>query len=336
MNHYSLLLPTLLPEGLRDVMHPDAAHERYVINTILDRFSLFGYEQVSPPLMEYETSLLSGKGEVYHTQSFRVMDAQSQTMMALRADITTQIERIAGRLLQHNNIARLSYTGNILRSTAPHGLASGRQLRQTGIEMIGDKADPLEILTASLEALDTLKVTQLVITLSVAGLLEQLCSHVTPQMRKAIYNKDSDALDNSISSYHDIVALLKHDDEQYSQAVKEALQPLHNIKHQIETHFENAIVIVDPLDTENFPYHHGICFTLLDSNTKQEIGRGGSYDYAEDRKGCGLTLYMEKLMQSDICYPNKEKTHIISDATPYAQARQLREQSIKTIKEIVS
>ncbi len=329
-------LPTLLPEGLRDVMHPDAAHERFVMNQLLDRFALFGYEQVSPPLMEYEASLLTGKGNVYNAQSFRVMDTASQTMMALRADITTQIERIAGRLLKNTPIARLSYAGNILRSTAPHGAFSGRQLRQTGIEMIGAHADPLEVLTATLEALETLGIKKLVITLCIAGLLEQLCPTATPELRKAIYNKDSDSLHDDVTARQDIVALLHNEKARYSETVQQALHPVNALKEEIEARFEHVSVITDALDTEDFPYHNGICFTLLDAETKQEIGRGGSYDYAESKHGCGLTLYMEKLMQSDIAFPARSEEHIISDATPYEEAKGLRDASFKTIKETVS
>ena len=53
---------TLLPEGLRDVLSPDAAREAAVVETLSSCFEANGYERVSPPLVEFESTLLSGMG----------------------------------------------------------------------------------------------------------------------------------------------------------------------------------------------------------------------------------------------------------------------------------
>jgi ATP phosphoribosyltransferase regulatory subunit len=333
MHQHVSPLPTVLPAGLRDVLHPDAARERFVIGVLLDRFVLFGYQQVSPPLMEYESSLFAGKGQVYQAQSFRVMDAESQTMMALRADITTQIERIAARMLKQQDAVRLSYVGNILRTTAPHGAFSGRQLRQAGIEMIGARVDALETITAGLEALELLGIKEVVVTLCVAGLIQELCPDYSEATLKAIYNKDSDSLDVNSKGYAEIVALLHADTAHYSAFTQARIALLHHLSTELTARFDKAAIVIDPLDTEDFPYHHGVCFTILDKHSRQDIGRGGMYDYDDNRQGCGMTLYLEKLAQSDIAYPLPLVEQIISDALPYAQARALRDASIITIKE---
>ena len=333
MNHTISPLQRVLPAGLRDVMYPDAANERFVIGVLLDRFALFGYQQVSPPLMEYEATLFAGKGEVYQAQSFRVMDALSETMMALRADITTQIERIAARLLKQQDSIRLSYVGNILRTTAPHGAHSGRQLRQAGIEMIGAEADPLEIITAGMEALELLAVHDVVITLSIAGFIHELCPDISDELLKAVYNKDSDSLDNTNPNHAEIIALLRGNDAVYSASTQARLAPLYALKAEVSARFSRATIIIDALDTEDFPYHQGVCFTLLDKCSRQEIGRGGMYDYEGSKQGCGMTLYLEKLAQSAIAYPAPQKQHTITDALPYAEGRALRDASIITIRE---
>ena len=40
-----------------------------------------GYEQVKPPLLEFEEALLSGTGAALRAQTFRLMDPVSQRMM---------------------------------------------------------------------------------------------------------------------------------------------------------------------------------------------------------------------------------------------------------------
>jgi ATP phosphoribosyltransferase regulatory subunit len=69
----------LLPSGLHDIYPPNAARERFVMGALLDRFALFGYEQVTPPLLEFEESLFAGKGKAHAHNTFRVMDRESQT-----------------------------------------------------------------------------------------------------------------------------------------------------------------------------------------------------------------------------------------------------------------
>ena len=53
----------LLPSGLQDILPPYAAYERAIMGALLERFALFGYEQVAPPLLEFDTTLLAGKGK---------------------------------------------------------------------------------------------------------------------------------------------------------------------------------------------------------------------------------------------------------------------------------
>ena len=50
----------LLPSGLYDLLPPDASKESRAVAQLLGTFASFGYEQVSPPLMEFEASLLDG------------------------------------------------------------------------------------------------------------------------------------------------------------------------------------------------------------------------------------------------------------------------------------
>jgi len=53
---------TLLPTGCYDLLPPIARQESDLSSALLSVFESFGYEQVSPPLLEYSESLLAGRG----------------------------------------------------------------------------------------------------------------------------------------------------------------------------------------------------------------------------------------------------------------------------------
>ena len=104
----------LLPAGMMDVLPPNAEIEAVAMEKLMSVFGTRGYERVIPPLAEFEELLLSGSGEATKTRSFRVMDPISQRMLALRADMTIQIERIAStRLSDLPRPLRLSYEGPV-------------------------------------------------------------------------------------------------------------------------------------------------------------------------------------------------------------------------------
>src|SRR5580693_2690768 len=106
----------LLPQGLRDLLPPEAAWEAEVVQRLTAVLGQHGYERVKPPLAEYEDNLLSGAGAAMAMETFRVMDPVSQRMIGLRADMTPQIARIATtRLKNAPRPLRLCYAGQVLR-----------------------------------------------------------------------------------------------------------------------------------------------------------------------------------------------------------------------------
>src|ERR1700733_5683721 len=167
---------TLLPAGCYDLLPPQARQESELSSALLSVFEGFGYEQVSPPLLEYSESLLAGRGAALSPQIFRLMDTGAHKVMGLRADITLQIARIAvSRLAHAPRPLRLCYNGLILRMQG-EGLKDDRQLRQAGIELIGaasPEADAEVILVAA-EALKKAGITQLSIDLNLPGIVGNL------------------------------------------------------------------------------------------------------------------------------------------------------------------
>ncbi|TAE33376.1 MAG: hypothetical protein EAY65_04925 [Alphaproteobacteria bacterium] len=337
----TLYTAPLLPSGLQDSLTPATEYDRHVTNKLLDRFTLFGYAQVAPPLMEFEDTLLSGKGAAHQYNSFRVMDNASQRMMAVRADITPQIERIArSRLHQKDapSVLRLSYAGQVLR-VAPSGLSPKRQLRQAGIEMIGQRShiSSLEVLTAALESLELLGLNQLVVSFSLAGLFEALFHHCLPAsqaiIHKAIIHKDMGSLPEAMPYKQQTLDLLHGTvvTDGLPASAQEMINHMCELQKEIQQRFAHVTFLYDPFDSLGFDYHEGVCFTLLDCATRQELARGGNYRLDHHISGCGVTFYVDRLIDTALNIPPSPPMQHLSATTSYAQGKAWRDEGTVTI-----
>ena len=127
----------LLPPGMVDLLPPEAEFEARTTERLIAAFRRNGYELIKPPLVEFEENLVTGSGAATAAQTFRLMDPDSQRMLAIRADMTLQISRIASsRLSDLPRPLRLSYAGQVLRIKSSN-LRPQRQFGQVGAELIG-------------------------------------------------------------------------------------------------------------------------------------------------------------------------------------------------------
>ena len=193
----------LLPSGLRDTLPPEAEHEAEVTASLLATFRQSGYRQVSPPLVEFEASLLTGAGAAMTDKTFRLVDPASQRTLAVRADMTPQISRIAAtRLSRWPRPLRLSYNGTVLRVTGDQ-LRPDRQFRQAGLELIGSDSDAAdaEAIVISAEALTALGVQGLTVDLSLPLLAPAILPALSQdgalsgELREALNRKDQASIE---------------------------------------------------------------------------------------------------------------------------------------------
>ena len=84
----------LLPDGIEEVLPPEAARIEIARRQVLDLFQSWGYELVVTPHIEYLESLLTGAGQDLDQRTFKVVDPQSGRLMGFRADFTPQVARI--------------------------------------------------------------------------------------------------------------------------------------------------------------------------------------------------------------------------------------------------
>lgn len=308
--------PALLPAGLRDLLPPNAEIEAVAIEAMLGCFAAHGYQRVKPPLVEFEQSLLAGSGAAVAEQTFRMMDPESHRMLAIRADTTPQIARIATtRLAGAPRPLRLSYAGQCLRLRGSQ-LAPDRQVAQAGIELIGSdspEADA-EIILAGAEALAAVGLTQISFDLTMPTMAALLLDSQSfkPDRREALAHaldrKDAaavTALGGAIAETLTRLLLAAGEASPALAALAEATLPpearvladrLAAVVTAVRSRAPALRLTVDPLEFRGFRYHTGPCLTVYALGHQQELGRGGRYISGEREPATGLTLFPDAIL----------------------------------------
>ena len=339
------MTPTLLPSGLMDVLPPLAAAEFRLIHHFLKNFMAFGYQPVIPPLAEYADSMLAGQGEATSHHVFRMPDSLAHDLLAIRADMTGQVARIATESLKAlPRPLRLCYAGYTLR-TAPEALKTRRQHTQVGIERFGDMTanSVSEVLAIAAHALETSAVSTLTIDLHFPAVMEALLAEHTADgaaIREAVRMKDVAQLKRLQADT--IVTLLES-----AGAADTALQKLKAVAHpkiveatamlealvqSLRTQQVNANVTIDILDLSGYGYYAGIGYAMFWNSAGIEVGRGGCYLAATGEQAVGFTLYINDLLDklpSDEAAPIKPIAH----GTSMKEAAALHAQGFVTVFE---
>ncbi len=308
--------PALLPAGLRDLLPPDAEIEAAAIEAMLGCFAGHGYQRVKPPLVEFEQSLLGGSGAAVAEQTFRMMDPESHRMLAIRADTTPQVARIATtRLATAPRPLRLSYAGQCLRLRGSQ-LAPDRQVAQAGIELIGsDSAEAdAEIVLVGAEALTAAGLTQVSFDLTMPTMAALLLDSepFKPERRQALAHaldrKDAaavTALGGGIAETLTNLLLAAGEAGPALAALGVAKLPpearaladrLAAVVAAIRARAPALRLTADPLEFRGFRYHTGPCLTVYALGHQQELGRGGRYISGEREPATGLTLFPDAIL----------------------------------------
>jgi ATP phosphoribosyltransferase regulatory subunit len=336
--------PLLLPSGLYDLLPPKARMESHATQCLLSCFESFGYAQVSPPLLEFEASLFSGRGQALASQTFRVMDPLSQEMMGFRADITLQVARIAGtRLASSPRPLRLCYAGPILQIKAD-ALKSERQLMQAGIELIGSESEnaDAEAMIIAAHALEALGVADVSIDINLPGLLGELCPEAQSdealrlKVKDSVMRRDSAGIAALPISNHRLLASLidaAGPAEKTLIMLRESgirqAESLEQVTARVQKICPQVSLTIDPVEYRGFDYHQGIGFSLFAKGLRHELGRGGRYQAAGE-SATGFTLSVTHLLRLLETQPEKKRILVPQDI-PSETACALRKEGWATL-----
>ena len=310
--------PALLPQGLHDLLPPEAETEAAAVASLMAVFHAHGYQRVKPPLMEFADGLLAGTGAAMAEQTFRVMDPHTHRMLGIRADMTPQVARIAAtRLAGQPRPLRLSYAGQCLHVQGGQ-LAPDRQVAQAGIELIGSDspAADAEMVLVGAEALAAVGLTSISFDLTLPQLAPALLDEagITGAARmalsRALDRKDAAAVVEYAGSLAPLLtqlldvagpaspALRLLDQIELSPAAMALCGRLRQTVEAIQAKAPELRMTLDPIEFRGFRYHSGVCMTVFAPGRREELGRGGRYVSGDAEPATGLTLFPDAVLRA--------------------------------------
>ena len=349
----------LLPQGLSDVLPPEAAVEAETVERLMAAFARRGYERVKPPLLEFEESLLGGIGAAMTGETFRLMDPVSRRMMGLRADMTLQIARIATtRLAKMPRPLRLGYAGQVLRTRGTQ-LRTERQFGQVGAELIGSAAPgaDAEVIVMATEALTGIGITGLSVDLCLPTLVPAISrdlgldAETDQRLRTALDRKDAAAVTALAERMGEagsglFAALLDSSGPaERALSVLERLElspeagaersPLARVFERVRTAAPDLTMTVDLVENRGFDYHTGVTFTFFARGVRGELGSGGRYRAGDGgvtrEPATGLTLFMDTVLRA-LPRAASGRRLFIPLGTDAAAGRRLRDEGWATVE----
>lgn len=294
----------LLPEGIEELLPPQAQHLEQLRRAVLDLYRAWGYEMVIPPLIEYLESLLTGMGSDLDLQTFKITDQLTGRMMGVRADMTPQVARIDAHRLKRNTPTRLCYLGSVLH-THPDGFGSSRSPLQTGAELYGHagiEAD-VEVMCLMLATLRLAGVESIYLDLGHMGIFRGLTAQAgldseregwlfgllqrkaVPELRACLeewrvepriggmflalvdLNGDAGVLDRARAQLRGA-----------GRAARRAIDELERIGALLATRAGAAALHFDLAELRGYHYHTGVMFAAYRPGQGQALALGGRYD----------------------------------------------------------
>jgi ATP phosphoribosyltransferase regulatory subunit len=292
----------LLPDGIEEVLPPEAALIEAARRQVLDLFQRWGYEFVVTPHIEYLESLLTGAGQDLDLRTFKVTDPLSGRQMGFRADITPQVARMDAHTLRREGPSRLCYAGSVLHAK-PRALATSRSPIQLGAELYGDAspASDVEVISLMLDTLALAGVPDVHMDLGHVGIYRGLAraaglsGEAEQQLFDALQRKavdEVDALTEPLQPHlasmlralvelcggREVLDLAQACLVEAPAEVHAALDQLVAIADQLELRYPELPLYFDLGELRGYHYHTGVVFAAFVPGVGQSIAQGGRYD----------------------------------------------------------
>jgi ATP phosphoribosyltransferase regulatory subunit len=294
----------LLPDGIEEVLPPEAWRLERARRELLDMFACRGYDLIIPPLIEHLESLLTGTGNDLDLQTFKVTDQLTGRMLGMRADMTPQAARIDAHPLRRDAPTRLCYMGSVLRTRAD-GFGGSRSPMQIGAELFGHAGieSDTEILELVLETLSLLQISDVHIDLGHVGIFRGLARDAG--LSTVVENDLFDALQRkAVTGIEEILMAHVADAGQRSrlaalaqlnggadvferarevlagagESVMAALDNLDAIANLLRQRAGDVTLNYDLAELSGYKYQTGMVFAVFVPGCGREIARGGRYD----------------------------------------------------------
>ncbi|MGD2119101.1 MAG: ATP phosphoribosyltransferase regulatory subunit [Chromatiales bacterium] len=352
----------LLPEGIDEIVPPQAAHVEQLRRQLLDVFSSWGYELVIPPFIEYLDSLLMGigAGGDIDLKTFKLIDQVSGRQMGIRADMTTQVARIDAHHLENDTPARLCYMGTVLH-TRSDGFGGTRSPLQIGAELYGHSgvASDVEVLSLMIETLHAAGLEDVSVDLGHVGIFRGLAEQAgldesqetalfdalqrkaVPEIRNLLEQfgvaESSLEMILSLSALNgsDVLGEARSILADANAEVQQALETVSQVSQEIRQLYPDLPLHFDLAELRGYHFHTGMVFAAYVPDSGVEVARGGRYDnigsdFGRARPATGFSTDLKTLMRYSRQAADDSREAIFAphdnDAALLATIRQLRQQ----------
>lgn len=317
----------LLPDGVEDLLPPAASRIETLRRQLLDRWQRWGYQLISPPMIEYLESLLTGTGNDLELQTFKLTDQLTGRLMGIRADMTPQAARIDAHGLRQPGATRLCYAGHVLH-TRPLSMTSGRAPLQMGCELFGSSvlAADEEVVSLMLESLAAAGATEVHLDLAHVAIYQELAAaaQLSDKQEAAVFDAVrrksipelqvllGDQPAGSPGARLLALAPLVGGREILDQArtildgasarIDTALAELEQIAECVAVSFPKVDLGFDFCELRGYNYHTGLVFAAYAPGSEQALAQGGRYDaigedFGRARPATGFSADLRRLVR---------------------------------------
>lgn len=312
-------------KGTRDLSPDDMSRFRLIEEAFRDRCLRWGYQEVRTPTIEY-LHLFTSAGTLTPSMlervySFLDWDGWSGERVVLRPDGTIPIARLYIDTMAGKGLARLFYVTNtfIFEETGK----KNRERWQCGTELIGVNTpiSDAELVVLALEVLNGLKLKNVTLRLSHAGLIKALLERLglSPEEQTRVFDRILDGDAKALAGMRadrpelDGILLPLLSLKGHSSGFLKNLKAISaRSLPEFETCLNNFIDVVSILEDlgckyqidiasgAGFEYYTGIIFQLYSG--REKIGGGGRYDDlipamgGGDIPASGFALYIDRLI----------------------------------------
>ncbi len=319
----------LLPDGVKEVLPPQAQKVEAARRRLLDLYDTWGYELVMTPLIEHLDSLLVGVGRDLELNTFKVTDQLTGRMLGIRVDITQQVARIDANHLSNQGPVRFCYCSTVLHTLPANPLASRNPL-QVGAELFGHSgvASDVEIISLMVETLNAMQVNQeLSLDLGHVGIYggligeASLTANQEAEYFELLQRKDlpeiarflaTSGLPETVKAHLAVLPTLHGGREVLQKArscfadvetsIIDALDYLDALADQMSRRYPQLDLYFDLSELRGYNYHTGVVFAAYVPAFGQAVAKGGRYDevgrdFGRARPATGFSADLKTLVE---------------------------------------
>ncbi|MBR2512929.1 MAG: ATP phosphoribosyltransferase regulatory subunit [Halomonas sp.] len=324
----------LLPDGMDEVLPPQASRMEELRRALLDLYHCWGYDQVMPPPVEFLDSLLTGTGTDLDLQTFKLTDQLTGRMMGASADVTPQVARMDAHSLKRQGPVRLCYCTNVLRAKADQH-QGGRSPVQVGVELFGHaglEADG-EIIHLALSSLKAAGAEEVHLALGHIGIYRSLveAAALSDEQERGLFAalalKSPGQLAEQVSAsvsdpvladmlmalgeLHGDASVLSEARERFAGApasVTAALDQLEALYKGVLARFDVSLYF-DLAELRGYQYHTGMMFAAYVPGYGHALAKGGRYDdtgraFGRARPATGFSMDLKQLASLSLASPS--------------------------------